>query len=473
MDVHPHGKHTWSRLVLVVCAVMAVSGLTSRPAHAAGPETPYDFDASGSSDLVAGTPGAGSAAGSTTVLPGSAVGPTAAGRLTITQDTGSVPGGAEAGDRFGASTASGDLDGDGRLDLVVGAPGENDTSGNADRGSVTVLTGASGLTSGASFTTGAHWGPSASARLGTDVEVGDVDGDGLDDAIGLGPGTADSGSWLVWRDSATGAVDTRGVGFDAAVAIDGAVGDFNGDGYDDLAVTTVDTHGIGKVFEFTGGPEGLTGGFGAQVPAGRTVDAGDIDKDGYDDLVVGQPVAADSDGRAGGQIALKRGHPWGLNHPGDTVIIHQDTDGIPGAAEAGDAMGSSVALRDVDSNGVLDVLTGLPGEDLTVEGAAHADAGSALVVRLTTTLTVASAQVLNQGTGQIPGAAETGDRFGADVAAGDFTGTSTVDLAIGAPGENSGDGTIVHLTADGTASFIGPSLAGTPADAGLGTVLAP
>lgn len=460
-------------LALVACAVLAVSGLTTLPARAAGPGTPYDFDASGSSDLVAGTPEAASAAGSVTVLPGSAAGPTATGRRTLTQDTGSVPGAVEPGDRFGAATASGDLDGDGRLDLVVGSPGENDTGGNADRGSVTVLTGASGLTGGTSFTTGAHWGPPDSARLGTDVEAGDVDGDGLDDAIGLGPGTAGSGSWLVWRDSATGTVHTHGVSFDAAVAVDGAVGDFDGDGYDDVAVTVVDTYGIGKVFEFTGGPDGLTGGFGAHVPPGRSLDAGDIDKDGYDDLVVGQPLAADARGRAGGQVTIKRGHAWGLNHPGDTVTVHQDTDGIPGTAEAGDALGASVALRDVDGDGVLDVLAGLPGEDLTVDGTARADAGSALVLRLTTDLTVASAQALNQGADGIPGTAETGDRFGAEVAAGDYTGTSAVGLAVGAPGENSGDGTVVHLGADGTAAFIGPATAGTPADAGLGTVLAP
>ncbi|MEV5433815.1 hypothetical protein [Streptomyces sp. NPDC052701] len=472
VNTRTDGRCARSRLVLVACAVMAVCGLTALPARAA-PGTPYDFDASGSSDLVAGTPEAASAAGSVTVLPGSAAGPTAAGRLVITQDTGSVPGGAEPGDRFGAATASGDLDGDGRPDLVIGAPGENDTSGNADRGSVTVLTGASGLSTGTSFTTGAHWGPPDSARLGTDVEVADVDGDGLDDAIGLGPGTADSGSWLVWRDSATGAVHTRAVSFDAAVAIDGAVGDFDGDGYHDLAVTTVDTYGIGKVFEFTGGPDGLTGGFAAQVPPGRAIDAGDIDQDGYDDVVVGQPLAADADGWTGGQITLKRGHPWGLSHPGDTVTVHQDTDGIPGTAEAGDAMGTSVALRDVDGDGVLDVLAGLPGEDLTLEGTAYTDAGSALVIRLTTDLAVTTAQTLNQGAGGIPGAAETADRFGAEIAAGDFTGTSAVGLAVGAPGENSGDGTIAHLHADGTASFIGPSTAGTPAQGGLGTVLAP
>ncbi|WP_244206777.1 hypothetical protein [Streptomyces swartbergensis] len=208
------------------------------------------------------------------------------------------------------------------------------------------------------------------------------------------------------------------------------------------------------------------------MPPGRSLDVGDIDKDGHDDLLGGQPIAADAGGRSGGQITIKRGHPWGLNHPGDTVTVHQDTDGIPGTAEAGDALGASVVLRDVDGDGVLDVLAGLPGEDIGVAGTTRADAGSALVLRLTTGLTVASAQALDQGADGIPGAAEPGDRFGAEVAAGDYTGASAVGLAVGAPGENSGDGT-VHVGADGAAVFIGPATAGTPAGGRLGAVLAP
>ncbi len=42
-----------------------------------------------------------------------------------TQNSTGAPGGAEAGDRFGASAAIGDTDKDGRAEAVVGAPGEN------------------------------------------------------------------------------------------------------------------------------------------------------------------------------------------------------------------------------------------------------------------------------------------------------------------------------------------------------------
>ncbi|MCM2579121.1 FG-GAP-like repeat-containing protein [Streptomyces meridianus] len=465
----------------LIAGAVAVTGLaaTGGAAHADTPGVERsDFDNSGSSDLVASVPAASSSAGAVSVLPGGASGPSATGRKILTQNSGSVPGSSEKGDRFGAATASGDLDGDGRLDLVVGAPGEDDTSGTTDRGAVTILTGKSGLTGGTYFTTGSRWGTAQKARLGTDVEVGDINGDGLDDAIGIGPGTAGSAPWVVWRDSATGATHSGAVGYDPAVAIDGAVGDFNADGHDDLAVTVVDVYGTAKVYELTGSASGFEGGFGAAVSGGRAVDAGDINGDGHDDLVVGQPVAADANGRAGGQITVKLGSAAGLQAQGGTLTVHQATTGVPGAAEAGDAMGTDVALSDLDGDGTLDIVAGLPGEDLTVSGTSRKNAGAALLLRLTgsadgTGVALASAQALQQGRDGIGGVPESADRFGSAVAADDFTGTDATSLVIGAEGENTGDGTMVHRTAGGTGTYVGRSVAGTPVDGGLGGVLAP
>nr|WP_260860275.1 FG-GAP repeat protein [Streptomyces cupreus] len=88
------------------------------------------------------------AAGAVVVLYGPSSGLAASRRKTITQNTSGVPGTAEAYDRFGAATATADLNRDGYADLVVGSPYE-DTSRGANSGTVTVLWGSkSGLTSG-------------------------------------------------------------------------------------------------------------------------------------------------------------------------------------------------------------------------------------------------------------------------------------------------------------------------------------
>jgi hypothetical protein len=56
--------------------------------------------------------------------------------IAVTQETPEVPGHDQAGDRFGAALAVGDLDRDGFADMVVGAPGEDDGAGR-----VTVIRG--------------------------------------------------------------------------------------------------------------------------------------------------------------------------------------------------------------------------------------------------------------------------------------------------------------------------------------------
>ncbi|GAA2099417.1 FG-GAP-like repeat-containing protein [Actinomadura alba] len=67
-------------------------------------------------------------------------------QLLVTQDTSGVPGTGEQGDGFGAGLAVGDLNGDGKGDVAIGAPGE-DIGTVADAGAFTVLYGtASGVT---------------------------------------------------------------------------------------------------------------------------------------------------------------------------------------------------------------------------------------------------------------------------------------------------------------------------------------
>lgn len=64
-------------------------------------------------------------------------------RYTVHQGTAGVPGDGETGDAFGQALASGDANGDGLADLLVGVPGE-DIGGRADAGSATLLYGGTG-----------------------------------------------------------------------------------------------------------------------------------------------------------------------------------------------------------------------------------------------------------------------------------------------------------------------------------------
>jgi len=115
-----------------------------------------DFNKDGRADLAVGDPeesiGSLSAAGSVTVLRGSAAGLTGTGSQLWSQNSAGAPGSSEAEDLFGSWVATGDLNGDGRDDLVAGVEGEAIGSLRA-AGGVSVFYGsASGVTSaGAQF----------------------------------------------------------------------------------------------------------------------------------------------------------------------------------------------------------------------------------------------------------------------------------------------------------------------------------
>ncbi|KUL31353.1 FG-GAP and VCBS repeat-containing protein [Streptomyces regalis] len=93
-----------------------------------------DVNGDGYADIVAGNPYEDFAgvddAGTVAVIPGGASGPTGAGSKVFSQNTTGVPGTAERRDYFSEAVTLLDADGDGRADLVVGAPGENTNAGS-------------------------------------------------------------------------------------------------------------------------------------------------------------------------------------------------------------------------------------------------------------------------------------------------------------------------------------------------------
>jgi hypothetical protein len=126
--------------------------------------------------------------------------------------------------------------------------------------------------------------------------------------------------------------------------------------------------------------------------------------------------------------------------------------GFSGALENYDGLGRSLALLgDIDGDGVADLAAGAPGED--DGGVNH---GAVWVLFLNSDGTVKTQQKISDTEGGFTGVLDQDDHFGISVAAvGDLNGDETIDLAIGARGDDDG-GTargavwLLFLNSDGT-----------------------
>lgn len=230
--------------------------------------TTGDFDDDGLQDLVIGVPfddiDGVEDAGSVIVQygSGSPLGP--GGSLIFHQNSSGIPGINETDDRFGSVLASGDFDGDGDDDLVIGTPHES-VSGHVGAGMIMIRNGRQGGVNG-----------------------------------------FDSTSAITAHEAGL-PIETSSTGFGGALA----VGDFNDDGFDDLA-------------------------------AGAT----DIDIDG----ALGAGIVIVFYGASTGISASRREH-W-----------HQNIAGVASTAQSRDFFGSALTAGDFNGDGVDDLLVAVPGE---------------------------------------------------------------------------------------------------------------
>lgn len=352
---------------------------------------------------------------------------------------------------LGGSGLAANFVGDGRDDLVIGAPGES--PGASPRSGAAYLFAGSGY--GVSPTDFIDQGGldinEPGDQFGSSFAAGDFDGDGDEDlAVGApneAPTLVRSGAVFVFNGSAGGLKayskhDQTGMGTNEIGDRFGetmVAADFNGDGFDDLVVGAPGEElgagsPSGAAFLLLGSPLGLLPeraidqtGLGVNEAGdmfAMALSAGDYDNDGKADLAVGAPGEAPGPDDRSGVVFLFRGVKLGLEP--DRVIDQE----LLGINEEDDQFGYALTTGDFNDDGRDDLAVGAPGE----AAGANLDAGAVFVFRGSKS-GLRPRQALTQlGFGHN----ETGDRFGHALTAGDYGGDGRDELAVGAPGKNVG-----------------------------------
>lgn len=98
----------------------------------------------------------------------------------------------------------------------------------------------------------------------------------------------------------------------------------------------------------------------AAAPSGLR---GDFNGDGYRDLAVGNPAATVSGKLDAGAVVVLYGSATGPDRT-RRAVFHQATAGVPGVPEDGDRFGHSMVFDDFDGDGYSDLLVGAPRENI-------------------------------------------------------------------------------------------------------------
>ncbi len=364
-----------------------------------------DLDGDGVADLAVGADGTddgGSARGAVWILFLNPDG-TVRTEQKISDTTGGFGGILENGDLLGTAVEFlEDIDGNGTVELAVGAPTHED--GGPRHGATWIL----------------YMNPDGTVQ--SEQKINDTAGGFLEplsdeDRFGSSLASRDFGpgarvTLLVGTPGAGGPGANRGALWFLQTELDG---------------TVALQRRIGDCENGFFGPLDDQDGFGASVEI-----LGDLDADGRVDLAAGSP--GDDDG------GTDRGAVWILYHAGAGFVsgsqkISATTGGFAGTLDDGDFFGCSIAhLGDLDGNGIDDLAVGASGDD---DGGT--DRGAVWILHLGLGGVVESEVKISDTAGGFGGLLGDGDGFGAALGnLGDFNADGTADLAVGVPGDDTG-----------------------------------
>jgi hypothetical protein len=307
--------------------------------------------------------------------------------------------GAEEGDRLGIAVASGDFDGDGIDDVLVGAPAADRLdNGTPGAGETYVIPGSPDLSGTWDIAlepqTSTIFGSSGFTSFsGSPLAAGDVNGDDIDDIIVAAPiiPAGEIGAVVVFGSDALAGSYDIGLGqYDLGIrnvkptAL--ATGDLSGDGIDEIIIAA---QSAGAAYVINGSPV-LSGvrdvAMGEQDStieggsSGSAAASGDFDGDQADDLVIGAayasapplcPLPFCEPRWSAGAVYGVYGSPIlpvsvdiALEEQDLTIFGafgYMDCDPMSGICIiTGDSLGTAVAAGDINDDGRDDFLAGAP-----------------------------------------------------------------------------------------------------------------
>ncbi|GAA1423813.1 FG-GAP-like repeat-containing protein [Streptomyces thermospinosisporus] len=281
--------------------------------------------------------------------------------------------------------------------------------------------------------------PGSGDSFGEDVVAGDFDGDGDQDLAATSASSAGvvlfKGPFT--RTGGKSGWESLGGSYGYLHAAQLAAGRVTADSATDLYIIGRDLwentgdvdlrayfHRGGADFTRRAGQLRIPDDGGHQYGASLTA-IGDFDKDGYGDLALARGY--EEPDKCRGYVTIQYGGSTGPNTSRKPVKITQDTPGVPGASENEDYFGGAVAAGDVNGDGYADLAVGAYGEDL----AGKRDGGMVTVLYgRAGGLSGTGAKSFDQNTPGIAGAIEQDDRFGRNLKLTDYTRDGRADLLV-------------------------------------------